>query len=468
MARKRVSKNIYYDASKKLYYVKCYHGKNELGKYVTTYITTKSKKDAEKKLTAFLHGKNTGTIASPSEHTVETWLEYWMTHVIEPNAQETTVYGYRQMMKNHIIPALGKVKLQKLTADQLQQYYTMKLEKLSPNTVLKHHNLMQTAFLMAEKQDIISRTPTNRVTPPRAIESEISFLTAEQLQALIEAAYEIQNDKHALLLTIVLAAYTGMRREEILGLTWKDVDFSKNIITVRKARTSAGSKIVDKRTKTSSSNRVIHMSDRVKLELIKVKMNLQTNKESDSPSKRFNPSGYIIVNDKGVPCRPNYISSVFRKLADKCGLHEITLHGLRHTFATLANDQGHTMYTISKAMGHSRPDITARIYTHPFDKANQELIESISTSIEGGLSEQYSNISLASNMTEQLDQNLELLEQTIKEQRQEIENKKALKNELEQKVSQMKLELEASQEMNQELESEIEKLRKEFQQLKAD
>lgn len=332
MARKRVSKNIYYDASKKLYYVKCYHGKNELGKYVTTYITTKSKKDAEKKLTAFLHGKNTGTIASPSEHTVETWLEYWMTHVIEPSAQETTVYGYRQMMKNHIIPALGKVKLQKLTADQLQQYYTMKLEKLSPNTVLKHHNLMQTAFLMAEKQDIISRTPTNRVTPPRAIESEISFLTAEQLQTLIEAAYENQNDKNALLLTIVLAAFTGMRREEILGLTWNDVDFSKDIITIRKARTSAGSKIVNKRTKTTSSIRVIHMPERVKLELLRVQLSLQGNKVATKQNKRFNPSDFIIVNDKGLPCRPNYVSTVFRKLADKCGFHDITLHGLRHPY----------------------------------------------------------------------------------------------------------------------------------------
>lgn len=380
--KKKVEKNIYYDADKRLYYVKLYYGKNEWGKYITKYQTAKTKKDAEKILTAFLHGKNTNSVTLPSEHTVETWIEYWMKHAVKPNLQETTEYSYRQIIKNHIIPALGKIKLQKLTADQLQQYYTIKLKTLSPNTVLKHHNLMQTAFAMAVKHDVITKSPTLRTTPPKEIQNEIRPLTAEQLQQLIEAAYENREDKHALLLTIILAAYTGMRREEILGLTWEDVDLNKNIITIRKARTSAGSKIVSKTTKTTSSMRRISMPDRVKIELIRTQVDLK-NKGSAESRKTFKRSNYIIVNDKGIPCRPNYISTVFRKLADKLGFYEITLHGLRHTFASLANAQGHTMFDISKLLGHSRPDITGKIYMHMFEAADEKLISSISTSIEG-------------------------------------------------------------------------------------
>ena len=449
MARTRISKNIYYDANKKLYYVKLYYGKNEQGNYITKYKTAKTKKEAEKQLTAFLHGKNTNTITLPSEHTIETWLEYWMKNAIEPNSQETTIYGYRQIMKNHIIPALGNVKLQKMTADQLQQYYTTKLKTLSPNTVLKHHNLMQTAFVMAEKHDIINKSPTFRVTPPRAIQNEIKPLTAEQLQKLIEAAYENKEDKHALLLTIIFAAFTGMRREEVLGLTWGDVDMKKGIITIRKARTSAGSKVVDKSTKTTSSIRVISMPDRVKLELIRTLVEKRS--ENIKGSKGNN---YIIVNDKGFPCRPNYISILFRKLADKCGFVDITLHGLRHTFASLANAQGHTMFDISKLLGHSRPDITGKIYTHMFESADEKLIASISASIEGGLSKKLSNTEFASDILKQM-------EQSVIDQEHEIEARKADIAEYKQKIELATTEAEALKKRNEGIEKEAQSLREE-------
>ena len=467
MARTRISKNIYYDSNKKRYYVKFYYGKNEQGRYITKYKTVKTKKEAERQLTAFLYGKDTNTITSPSEHTVETWLEYWMKHAVEPNSQETTIYGYRQIMKNHIIPALGKVKLQKLTADQLQQYYTTKLKTLSPNTVLKHHNLMQTAFVMAERHDIITRSPTFRATPPRAIQNEIRPLTAEQLQKLIEAAYENKEDKHALLLTIIFAAFTGMRREEILGLTWGDVDIKKGLITIRKARTSAGSKIVSKKTKTASSVRVISMSDRLKVELIKAQVNylVMRTPEGGKASKRIDSSSYIIVNDKGDPCRPNYMSMVFRKLADKCGFVDITLHGLRHTFASLANAQGHTMFDISKLLGHSRPDITGKIYTHMFETADEKLIASISTSIEGGLSKKLSNTELIADALGQMEQRVKEQEQDIEARKQEVEARKAEIDEYKRKIEQATAGSKTQKKINAKMEGEVESLQEEYKKL---
>ena len=467
MARTRISKNIYYDSNKKRYYVKFYYGKNEQGEYITKYKTVKSKKEAEKLLTTFLHGKNTNTITLPSEHTVETWLEYWMKHAVEPNSQETTIYGYRQIMKNHIIPALGKVKLQKLTADQLQQYYTMKLKTLSPNTVLKHHNLMQTAFVMAERHDIITRSPTFRATPPRAIQNEIRPLTAEQLQKLIESAYENKEDKHALLLTIIFAAFTGMRREEILGLTWGDVDIKKGLITIRKARTSAGSKIVSKKTKTASSVRVISMSDRLKVELVKAQVNYLVMKtpEGGKASKRIDSSSYIIVNDKGDPCRPNYMSMVFRKLADKCGLYDITLHGLRHTFASLANAQGHTMFDISKLLGHSRPDITGKIYMHMFEFADEKLIASISTSIEGGLSKKLSNTEFIADALGQMEQSIKEREQEIEASKKEVEARKAEIDEYKRKIEQATAGVKTQKKINAKMEEEVESLQEEYEKL---
>lgn len=98
MARVRKARNIYYDTVKKTWYVKLYHGKNEKGGYPSEFRTAKTKKEAQAILTAFEHGRNTNTITHPNEHTVKTWLEYWMKHEVEVNCQVTTAYGYRNII----------------------------------------------------------------------------------------------------------------------------------------------------------------------------------------------------------------------------------------------------------------------------------------------------------------------------------------------------------------------------------
>lgn len=148
------------------------------------------------------------------------------------------------------------------------------------------------------------------------------------------------------MLTIILIAFTGMRREEALGLTWGDVNFEKDIISIRRARTSAGNDIIIKKPKTSSSIRVVSMPNRVKLELINSIV-----AQMKSVGRKPNASSFIIAKADGMPCRLNYMSMLFRELANELGFTHITLHGLRHTFASLANNQGYTMFDISKLLG---------------------------------------------------------------------------------------------------------------------
>lgn len=379
MARRKISKNIYFDTIKKLYYVKFYYGKNGQGKYITKYKTVKTKKEAEKQLTEFLHGKNANTIILPSEHTVKTWLEYWIKEIVEPNLEKTTAYGYKQIIENHINPALGNVSMQKLSADQVQRYYADELNKLSANTVLKHHALLKTAFDLAIKQDIISKSPIDRVQKPKRTFTEKTPYNAEQLGELISQALCTRLE-----VVVVLAAYLGLRREEILGLTWDDVNLDNCTINIRRARTSAGNEIISKAPKTHSSNRLMYLPDRAWETLYNAEQ--KNSKKRMEHGDKYNAENLVVISEQGTPYRPNYISELFSKFVNDNGFTKLTLHGLRHTFASLANEQGHTLFDIGKLLGHSRPDTTGKIYTHMFEKANEELVNSVSDKIENNMS----------------------------------------------------------------------------------
>ena len=376
MARKKVAKNIYYDDAKRLYYVSFYYGVDpKTGKPIRKNKTVKSKREAKKLLTEFEYKKDINAVTRPSEHTVKTWLEYWITKICEPNLQKTTVYGYKQIIKNHIEPILGSTLMQKVTVDQVQRYYADRLKHLAPNTVLKHHALLKTAFDVAVKQDVIAKSPIDRVQTPKRTHREITPYNAEQLSELL---YEALYSK--LGLVVVLAAYLGLRRGEILGLKWEDVDFVGRTISIKRTRTSAGSEVISKTPKTFSSNRLVYMPDRVWEEMDLAERRNAKNRLEHGHD--FNKEGYVIVDKNGKPYRPNYISELFTKVVTEKGFPKLTLHGLRHTFVSLANAQGHTMHDISKMAGHSRIDTTSRLYTHMFEKANETIATSVSKSIE--------------------------------------------------------------------------------------
>ena len=375
MSRKKVERNISYDDVRQRYYVNFDFGLDpETGKQVKKTQTYEKLTQARAALRKHEAARDAGQVVIPKELTVGQWLETWMTNVVKLSRETTTVYAYEKMIKNHITPVLGDIPIQKLTPMQLQSYYAEKVRggEISSNTVRKHHDLLNSALRMAVKQGIILSNPASKVEPPTVKRPDIHYYSLEELRKLLELS-----EGTRLEVLIKLAGLLGLRREEIMGLTWDCVDFENHRIEIREVRTTAGKEVVTKDPKTFTSRRTLYMMPEIEEMLLRTKAAQE--KYQEELGETYQGQGYVFAYEDGRMIRPNYASELFRRFIEKNGLPPITLHGLRHSFASIANAKGIPMYDIGKALGHSSPSTTSKIYTHLLDKDHQDMLQKMWT-----------------------------------------------------------------------------------------
>lgn len=382
MARKAVERNIAYDDQRKLYYVSMELGRDENGKRIKQYRTFPTLAAARNGLRDFHAGLERERelerkLAPAQELDLSHWLEYWMDSIVRPNRAETTVYAYQKIIDNHIDPALGTVPLKRLTPKMVQEYYTetQRANGLSSNTMRRHHDLLSSALRSAVRQDVIPASPMERVEPPRVRTAESYFYNNQELKLLYQKI-----EGNILELAVKLAGSLGMRREEICGLKWENVDLQRHLVLIREARTAYGATIVQKETKNRSSVRTLYLPDEVYLLLEQEQARQQQERCLQSPT--YNPTDHVILDAKGAPYSPNALSLAFTRFVRKNDLPRLTFHGLRHTFATIASCQGASLFDIGKALGHSTPATTGRIYTHLVDRTHEELVQRVSDALK--------------------------------------------------------------------------------------
>ena len=348
------------------------YGVDRSGRRVRKYRTFDTKRDATRAFNEHKVKMDKGTQVLPSEYTFAQWLDYWYKDIILPQIEETTAYGYRGMIENYLKPQLGEIRLQKLTARDIQQYYTwlMDEKKLSPNTVIKHHNLLTNTLNAAERQEYITKNPMRAVSPPKKRQREAKFYTPEQLGILLDKAVGTRLE-----LPVFICAYLGLRRGELCGLRWSDVDFEHKTITIENTRTQAGKKEIEKGTKTASSTRTLYLPDTL-CDMLKAAKEHQQACRAEYKNA-YDDNDYVVVMEDGRPFRPNYLSELFSKFLADNDLPKIVLHELRHTFASLSNQAGIPAYNIGKALGHSTPATTQKIYTHLLDQTHTQAVEGV-------------------------------------------------------------------------------------------
>lgn len=348
------------------------YGVYRSGKRIRKYRTFDTKRDATRAFNEHKVKMDKGTQVLPSEYTFAQWLDYWYKDIILPQIEETTAYGYRGMIENYLKPQLGEIRLQKLTARDIQQYYTwlMGEKELSPNTVIKHHNLLTNTLNAAERQEYITKNPMRAVSPPKKRQREAKFYTPEQLGTLLDKAVGTRLE-----LPVYICAYLGLRRGELCGLRWSDIDLEHQTITIENTRTQAGKKEIEKGTKTASSTRTLYLPDTLCDMLKAAKENQQACRATYKNA--YDDNDYVIVMEDGKPFRPNYLSELFGKFLADNDLPKIVLHELRHTFASLSNQAGIPAYNIGKALGHSTPATTQKIYTHLLDQTHTQAVEGV-------------------------------------------------------------------------------------------
>lgn len=370
MARKTVERNISYDDARKLYYVSMDLGRDEGGKRVKQYRTYPNLTAARAGLRDFLSRREQELQSPHHQMLLSQWLEYWMDTIVRPNRAETTVYAYQKIIDNHLNPALGDKPLLKLGPRDIQQYYIQIQREagLSSNTLRRHHDLLSSSFRTAVRQDMLAFSPMDRVEPPRSKLYEADFYNPEELKRLYALL-----EGHWLELPVKLAGSLGLRREELCGLKWENVSFQRQVIYIREARTAFGATVVQKETKNRASVRTLYMPE----EINRLLAAEQERQRMEVPQA----GGHVVLDHKGLPYSPNALSLAFTRFVRKNDLPRVTLHGLRHSFATIASFQGASLFDIGKALGHSTPATTGRIYTHLIDRTHEETLMRVSDAL---------------------------------------------------------------------------------------
>lgn len=371
MSRKRVQENIAYDDNKGLFYVYFNYGVGMDGRRrrrTKTYPTLAAAQEAARRFEAGAQAP----LFWDERLTLGEWLEHWLENVVSVNLEYTTYYCYRSIVKNHVQPAIGPIRLQDLTPFQVQQYYTemTKEKELSPNTVHKHHILLHTALKLAFRQGILAFNPIDRVEPPKTRPAQRDYYSPQQLRRLIQAA-----DGTNVELIVKLAGYLGLRRGEICGLRWEDVDLRKKILSVRRTRTTAGERVVEKAPKSGNSIRRLSIGALDDLMELLQGMKGRRGKGGEK--------GYVLTQSDGSPWHPNLVTRTLSEFVKRKNLPPITVHGLRHTFASVANSAHIPLPDISRALGHRDVVVTGRIYTHIFDQTHSEAVRAVAQCIRG-------------------------------------------------------------------------------------
>ena len=370
MSRIKIEKNIAYDDVRKRYYVTMDYGKDEQGKRHQTREVFKTKKEAQARLAKFtLEVKQSADKVIPAKTTVSDYCDYWLT-VEKDGIEETTRYGYKNIIDKHIVPALGKKALQAVTREDIKTYLKEKSASLSSRTVRKHYDLLNSVFQAAVLNGRISRNPLTSVQPVKYTKAETTVYDAEELKNLFA---KVKGDR--LEVAINLAGRMGLRRGEICGLRWQDIDLDAKSLYICNTITQTGKqKAIEKGPKSESSIRTLSIPDPL-LAL------LRQEKERQAENQAFfeddYQGDYVFCWPDGRPYTPNYLSEIFSTFLEKNNLRHIRFHDLRHSFATLAVNNA-SVYDVSLALGHSNTRITEDIYIERNKKCKATAVTAVS------------------------------------------------------------------------------------------
>ncbi len=263
------------------------------------------------------------------------------------------------LVRLHISPALGRLKLKGLTPAHVRWFYREKLDSgLSSGTMHKMHVVLHKALGQAVRDGLIPRNVTEAVKVQQVRRKEITPLTAEETKRLIEAA---RGDRFEAL--YVLAVTTGMRQSELLALKWDDVDLESGVLRVRRTLTRLKGKVCLGEPKTPKSRRSVKLTA-IAAEALRAHLSRQL-EEIDRTGSLYKDQGLAFATEAGTPVNPtNLRRRSFAKLLKRAKLPEIRFHDLRHTCATLLLSRNVNPKIVSEMLGHSSISITLDTYSH--------------------------------------------------------------------------------------------------------
>ena len=289
------------------------------------------------------------------------WLE-----IAKGRLAVATYCSYTAMIKNPISPYFRKKKLtlRELEARHLQMFYSEQLKKVKPNTVIHYHAVIHSALKYAVKTDMLLQNVADKVDRPKKNDFQPVFLSAEEMQKMFEALRGTRLE-----LPVLVAAFYGFRRGEVLGLKWDAIDFERGTISVKRTVTFTKAdgtyrEVEQQSAKTKSSLRTLPLVGSFRDYFMQVKEAQELNKKVCGNCYNYEYDGFVFVDEMGERMKMNYLTSAFPKFLERHGLRRMRFHDLRHSCASLLLANGVPLKHIQEWLGHSDFTTTANIYAH--------------------------------------------------------------------------------------------------------
>ncbi|MCM3602459.1 site-specific integrase [Robertmurraya korlensis] len=315
-----------------------------------------TKKEATEALRKLEVQLNEGTYIESKNVLFSQYIEDWLS-IKKRGISNSTVSLYKGSIKNHIAPSLGNIALSKMKPQHIQKFIARMDEAgLADDTIKRTFNIVNACLNEAVKFGDLASNPAAKVDKPKVVPKEMKIWTIDQIQHFLKCS---KNNR--LYCAFHLAIMTGLRKGEILGLRWKDVDLEKQVLYVNQTLEQDG-KTLKKGAKTKGSVRSVTISPTTKKALLEHKIQQDIEREFfDSVHKNLD---LVICTGNGATYHPRNLTRAFQKLTQKAELPHIRFHDLRHTHAALMIAQNEPMKLIAERLGHSRITTTMDTYGH--------------------------------------------------------------------------------------------------------
>ncbi len=338
------------------------------GKRKRKIIYGKTRKEVAEKLKIALREQQQGRLMPTERQTVAQFLTHWLSDVVKPpNTRPKTYRIYEQIVRTHLIPALGHLQLTKLTMQHVQAMLAAKQDSLSPRSVHHIRAVLRNALNYALRSELVTRNVAELTKPPKVEESEIRVLTFEEAKHFLDAA---RGDPLEALYRVALSL--ALREGEVLGLRWQDIDFDAKTLTVKVALQAIDGKLELVSPKTKRSRRTLPLPD-VLITALRTHRARQLEAKLLAGSD-WEETGLVFTTRRGTPLHPRNLLRSFYAFLQRAGLPKIRFHDLRHSCLSILEAQGVSDRVRMEIAGHSDIRLTQNRYTHVYDESKRKAI----------------------------------------------------------------------------------------------
>ena len=323
-------------------------------------VYAKTKREVREKLNKTLTDIQEGTYIEPTSITVGEWLDIWLKEY-KVNLRQETWASYEMHIRVHLKPALGKIRLNKLTTHQIQHLYNSLIQDrgLSPKTVKNIHGALHGALEQAKINGYLRVNPSEGTTLPKMEKEELKIMESKDVRAFLQA---IEGDEYELPLFVDL--FTGLRQGELLGLTWDCVDFEKGTLLINKQHNRAkGEKEFHFSPLKNSRPRVLTAATAV-MDALREQRRRQAEWAEAAGSAWDNPENLVFTTQTGRYINNKTLWMNFKRIVKELGMPDLRFHDLRHTFSINSLQAGDDIKTVQSNLGHATAAFTLDVYGH--------------------------------------------------------------------------------------------------------